>query len=108
MISLARTGTINNHRLVRNCGTISIIAINEISVITLQTESRIYHHNDNINSYCLAKIHYIWGLHRTREYRGHRLVWSGHWPSMQNAKLARNPGSNPGDRMIHILLILLS
>ena len=39
------------------------------------------------------------GLHNRRTESGHRLVWLGHWPSMQNAKLARNPGSNPGDRI---------
>ena len=46
---------------------------------------------------------------------GHRLVWSGHWPSRyfmsMNTRTARNPGlylvkdragsSNPGDRTIY-------
>ena len=38
-----------------------ITAINEISVITLQTESRIYHHNDNIRSTVLL-IYTIYGV----------------------------------------------
>jgi hypothetical protein len=45
-------------------------------------------------------------LAMTATISGHRLVWSRTLAFHANAKLARNPGSNPGDRTILLLLLL--